>query len=498
MQSNQYCPNIAACLLGPNLKRQPDNTAYLCDDEVVSYRLLGDGACYFASLLRAKGIQRGDRVLIVLLDSPVFVAAFLGITLIGAVAVAVNTALPGEQYDFISRDCGARLILASPAVTLGDAGATIPCIRCGERLADVLCAVAVAPVAAEPMQADELAYMLYTSGSTGVPKGVPHRHADLLESAERYAVQVLGMGGADTVLSASKLYFSYGLGTSLAFPLYCGARAVLQTGKPAPEQLLALVARHSVSIFFSVPTMYSQIIRATSQEHLQLPLRHCLSAGEALPAAVFHEWQRLTGLELLEFFGSTELSNSFIFSPPGSAIAGCTGQRMPGYEIRLVDDTGAEVPTGVPGHLLVRGPGAAASYWNLPEKTAATMLADGFLRTGDIFLEQDGYYVHQGRSDDMLRSGGQWVSPVQVEEALRAHPAVIDCAAAACRIGGLDRPAVHVVLQPGTAPGALLEKALKAFLATRLPDYMCPVLYRFIDELPRTATGKVQRFKLKQ
>ena len=495
-----FSPNLVTYLLTPNLERHPEKTAFLCDDEVVSYRLLGDGTYYFAALLREKGVKRGDRVLMVLLDSPVFVAAFLGTAMIGAVAVAVNTSLSSDQYDFILQDCGARLILMSPAVVnaMGDAVEKVTCIRCGELLSDLLDGATVVPIEPELMQFDDLAYLLYTSGSTGVPKGVPHRHADLLEAAERYAVQVLGVSEADTVLSTSKLNFSYGLGTGMAFPMYSGARAVLQTDKSSPDKLLALMERHSVSIFFSVPTIYSQIIRSVSQENLSLPMRYCVSAGETLPIAVFHEWKRLTGLELLECFGSTELSNFFIYTRPGNAVAGFTGQQMQGYEIRLVDDTGADVPVGIPGHLLVRGPGSAPYYWKLPEKTSKTMLLDGFLRTGDVFIKQDGYYAHKGRSDDMLRSGCQWVSPIQVEEALRSHPAVTDCAVAAYRVGGLECPAAHVVLQQDFSPEIQLEKELRAFLATRLPDYMCPVAYMFVKELPRTPTGKVQRFKLKQ
>ena len=439
-------------------------------------------------------------MLIALPDSPVFVAAFLGTTMIGAVAVAVSTSLTGELYDYILNDSGAGFMLISPAVATiaGFPSEKVPFRLCGECLHEQLPEYAAIRVEAEAMGSDELAYLLYTSGSTGAPKGVPHRHADLLDAAEYYAVQVLGMTADDIIFSASKLYFAYGLGNSLAFPLYVGASALLHPGNPLPDQLISLIERHKPSLFFSVPTVYAQIMRSVSQEHLNLPMRFCVSAGEALPAAFFQEWRRLTGLELLDGFGSTETTHIAIANRPGGATAGSAGQPVTGYEIRLVDDKDAAVASGVEGHLLVRGAGVAPYYWNRPEKTAEIMLPDGFIRTGDVFIEQDGCYFHKGRSDDMMKAGGQWISPVQVEEALRSHPAVVDCAVAACHIGGLERPAAHVVLQRGGTSGLPLEKELKRFMAARLPDYMCPIVYRFVDDLPRTPTGKVQRFKLKQ
>lgn len=492
--------NLTAHLLLPNLARHPDKTAYLCAGQAVSYRQLAAGAYGFARLLHAKGIGPGDRVLIVLVDSPVFVAAFLGTTLIGAVAVPVGTALNAETYDFLLSDSEARLALVSPSVAAieGFPRARTDCLVCGERLAEAVAERPSVPVAAAAVGPDDLAYMLYTSGSTGRPKGVPHRHGDLLAAAERYAVQVLGMGEDDVVLSASKLYFAYGLGNSLAFPLYVGATAVLHPDNPLPDQLLALMTRYRPTLFFSVPTVYGQLIRSVNEDHLSLPMRLCVSAGEALPAAMVEEWQRLTGLEVLDGIGSTEMTHIFLSNRPGDLVPGSTGRPVPGYEVRLVDDDGNPVASGVTGHLLVRGPGAAPRYWNRPDKTAETMLADGFIRTGDVAVEQEGRYWHRGRSDDMLKVGGQWISPLQVEEVLRTHPVVSDCAVAAYRLGGLERPAAHLILRPGHEPGRPLEKALRAFLAVRLPEYMCPLVYRFVDDLPRTPTGKVQRFKLKQ
>lgn len=499
-KSPAIAPNLAARLLLPNLARHPDKIAYHCAEESISYRQLGEGAFRCAGLLRARGIGPGDRVMLALLDSPVFVAAFLGITLISAVAVPVSTSLTAETYDYLLADCTPRLLLASPSVAAigGFPRNRVDCLICGEQLAGVWTEMANAPIVAAAIGEDDPAFMLYTSGSTGRPKGVPHRHGDLLEAADRYAAQVLGMKKEDLALSASKLYFAYGLGNSLAFPLAVGASAVLHPGNPLPGQLLALMARHRPTLFFSVPTLYAQIIRSVDAPHLHLPMRLCISGGEALPAALVEEWRRLTGLELLDGIGSTEMTHNFLSNRPGDLVPGSAGRPVPGYEFRIVDDDGNPVSAGVAGHLLVRGPGAALSYWHLPEKTAETMLADGFLRTGDVFVEQDGRYYHRGRSDDMLKVGGQWISPVQVEEALRNHPAVADCAVAAYRVGGLERPAAHLILRPGNTPGRPLERELRTFVAARLPEYMCPLVYRFVDDLPRTPTGKVQRFRLKQ
>jgi benzoate-CoA ligase len=488
--------NLTVALLGPNLARHPDKIAYLCEEEAISYQQLADAAGRFSSLLQQEGIGKGDRVLLVLLDSPVFVAAFLGTILAGAVAVPVSTALSADDYHYICSDSDARLLLLSPALPAAETTPLVGSRRiiCSESLNGWLEQYPAASLTAPSPAADDLAYMLYTSGSTGKPKGVPHRHRDLLVAAEQYAVKVLGMLQDDLIFSVSKLFFAYGLGNSLAFPLYVGATALLHPGKPLPEQLLALINKHGPSLFFSVPTVYAQIILSTAEPRLNLPMRLCISAGEGLPGAVLDAWHSLTSLDILDGIGTTELTHIFISNYPGRIRAGSAGQAVPGYEIRLVDDQDKPVVAGTPGHLQVRGASTAPCYWNLPEKSAATMLADGFIKTGDVFVEEDGYYYHRGRSDDMLKVGGQWISPVQVEDVLRSHPAVADCAVAACTVMGLMRPAAHLILKPDCTA---TEQELRSFMAAHLQDYMVPVRNFFVDDLPRTATGKVQRFKLR-
>jgi benzoate-CoA ligase len=309
---------------------------------------------------------------------------------------------------------------------------------------------------------------------------------------------ILGITGDDVIFSTSKFPFTYGLINSLAFPLSFGAAAVLLPDKPDPCAIMEIIERHKPSIFFSVPTLYTQIILSGADPEIKLPMRLCCSAGEALPAALFEEWQRLTGMEIVDGIGSTEMAYHFISNIPGQAVAGSAGRLVPGYRARLVDDKGNNVPEGSEGHLLVSGPTSSPRYWNLLEKSAATMLPDGFIRTGDIFAERDGFYFHCGRSDDMIKVGALWVSPLLVEDALKSHPAVADCAVAAVSAGTLTRPGAFVVLKAGEEKTPTLERKLRLHMLARLPEYMSPVSFRFIEELPRTSTGKIQRFRLRE
>ena len=490
--------NLAACLLEHNLARHPDKVVYLCGDDAVSYRQLADGAYRCASWLREQGVGHGDRVLIALADSPVFVAAFLASNLLGAVAVPVSTALADDAYQYILDDCAARAAFVSTTLAELPAFARRAPLVCGERLAEFLPNAPAAKIDAAVVGEDDFAYMIYTSGSTGKPKGVPHRHADFIFSAQSYADQIVGINADDRLFTASKMTFAYGLGCSLMFTLLAGASAILHPGTSTPEQLLALIERHRPSVFFAVPTIYVQLIRSVSDDHLELPMRFCGSAGERLPAFVLEAWREITGIDIVDGLGSTETNYVVISNRPGAVVPGSTGTAVPGCAIRLVDDSGRDVASGDSGHLLVRCASAARAYWRLPEISAATMVADGFIRTGDVMREEGGCYFHLGRSDDMLKVGGQYISPVMLEEVLRTHPAVADCAVVACLIGGMERPAAHLVLKPGFAAGAALEKELRAHAAANLADYMRPMKYAFHDDLPRNPSGKVQRFKLKQ
>jgi benzoate-CoA ligase len=492
--------NAAVKLLRENVEFRPDKVAYFCGNSALSYGELDKRSRQFARFLQDQGIVPGERVLIVLPDCFAFPIVFLGCLLAGAVAVAADTGVRKDDFAHIIRDSGARMLVYH-------ADSAVPCSVIGEGVKVIVFGddgPAKDSIGSDdfvsPYQpsGDDIAYMLYSSGSTGRPKGVPHRHRSLLLPCDLVGKAVLGIKGDDVIFSTSKLSFAYGLLNSLAFPLRFGATSVLHPGKPDPLAIHDIIELRRPSVFFSVPTTYARIILSRTEQELKLPMRLCCSAGEALPAALFEEWGRLTGLEIIDGIGSTEMAYHFICNIPGQAVAGSAGRLVPGYRARLVDEDGNDVPMGSEGNLLVSGDTRCPFYWNLPEQSAETMLAEGFARTGDIFVERDGYYYYRGRSDDMIKTDAHWVSPLIVEDALRGHPAVADCAVAPVSVGTLIKPAAFVVVTPGTDRTASLARALAARVKARLPDYMCPVRFRFLDDLPRTPTGKVQRFRLRE
>jgi len=503
--------NVAAGLLARNLARCPDKAAYLCGDDTLSHRALATDAARFANLLRARGVGPGERVVLVLPDSFAYPKAFLGVMLLGAVPVPVSAMLTTQDYAFILADCQAQALITWEDSPACEAARDVP------ETGVVLCCGLEGPwglsghcAEFEPasLPADAPGFMLYSSGSTGRPKGVPHAQADLLGPARPWGSDILGVTADDVLFSASKMSFAYGLMSSLTLPLYFGATGVLFPGKPGPYELFAAIARHRPSLFFCVPTLYSLLLRAFEPGAPGFDLsslRLCYSAGEALPAALCREWRRQTGVVILDGIGSTEAFNLFLSNRPDSVRCGTSGEALPGFEARLVSDGGdgqsPEVPDGTPGNLLIRGPGLARAYWERPDKTAETMLANGWLATGDVYVREEGVYTHQGRSDDMLKVGAHWVSPVQVENALRRHPAVAECAVAALRVEGLLRPCAHVVLkenaqEQGQARAQLGAEILHSARAL-LPLYMCPVRVQFHNDLPKTPTGKIQRFRLR-
>lgn len=485
--------NAALELLEHNLRDRPDKTAYLCSGRAHAYRELGEGARCLARLLRERGLSPGERVLVALPDCFAFPVAFLGCLLSGAVAVVVNPELGPEALAHVVNDAGARLRISLEGSTAKWPAGSLEEISCDE----------VGPLhyagpglelceAFRPTDGD-LAYVLSTSGSTGAPKCVPHRHRSLVLPCDLVGKAVLGLTGEDVIFSTSKCSFAYGLINSLALPLRLGATAILHPGKPDPAMVLELVRRHSPSVFFSVPTIFAQILRWWPEVRQRLPMRLCCSAGEALPAELFEEWQRLTGQEILDGIGSTEMAYHFISNSPGHAVAGSAGRLVPGYRARLVDERGEDVAPGHEGQLLIDGPTRTPGCWNPPGAADGAPLA-----TGDLFVERDGFYYHRGRSDDMIKSAGCWVSSTAVEEVLRSHPSVAECAVVADTVGGLSAPAAFIVLGRGVTESPELAGELRRHCRERLPDHMCPVRIRFVAELPRTSTGKLQRFKLRE
>lgn len=490
--------NVAHELLHRQTIARGDRIAIYCGNETLTYRQLREKANRFGNILDAIGLKPGDRIILSLPDGPDTVAAFLGSILYGVWPVLVSPDLSESTYAFIVEDSGAAAILTSTdsaAVRICSASLRKTlCIQTPEM--ETLCRQASPELDPWPSREDDIAFMLYSSGSTGTPKGVPHRHRDIPFTADTYAAEVLKLTASDVCFSASKLFFAYGLGNSLSFPLRFGASVVLSPLKPAPSDIFAAIAAYRPTIFFAVPTVYHMLLKSIEETVSMSSLRLCVSAGEALPASTWREWRRLTGLEIIDGIGSTEALHIFISNRPGRVCPGTSGTPVSGYEARIVDETGSPAPSAEPGHLLIRGKSITPFYWNRPEKTAETMLEGGWLKTGDMYILRDGCFVFQGRSDDMFKSGGHWISPALIEQTMREHPAVAECAVTQRKLEGLVKPMAFVVPAAGYPGDITLFREIRAFILRRLPDHMCPVQIEFCTGLPKTETGKIQRFKL--
>jgi benzoate-CoA ligase family protein len=345
-----------------------------------------------------------------------------------------------------------------------------------------------------------VAFWLYSSGSTGRPKGAVHRHRDMVATSEFMGRGIAGIREDDVIFSAAKLFFAYGLGNAMSFPLWAGASAVFLDARPTAANTLETIERYRPTVYFGVPTLYAAQLQALETSRPDLSsIRICVSAGEPLPADIFRRWKERTGLTILDGIGSTEALNTFVSNRPDDVRPGTSGRPVPGYEVRVVTADGSEAATGDTGRLQVKGLSLAAYYWNNPEKTRQTMLGD-WLDTGDTyFRDEDGYYHYCGRSDDMLKVGGIWCSPIEIEARLVSHPAVLEVAVVgAPDANGLVKPEAWVVLRNGASPSEQLEQELMAHCKNHLAPYKFPRRIHFVQELPKTATGKIQRFRLRQ
>ncbi|HLT78568.1 MAG TPA: benzoate-CoA ligase family protein [Ferrovibrio sp.] len=486
-------------------------TAFIDDKGSYTYADLAARVNRAGNLLRAQGVRPEQRVMLALLDSIDFPAMFFGAMKIGAVPVPVNTLLTTPDYDFLLRDSRAAALVVSDALlekfrpiisgqpyleqTLisGQVPATVtPLDRLMAEQSDRLEAAATTP--------DDIGFWLYSSGSTGSPKGAIHLHGDLVHTAVLYGQDVLGIREDDVVFSAAKLFFAYGLGNAMTFPLHVGATAVLMAERPTPQAVMQRLKQHQASIFYGVPTLYAGILAAQgiTKESGSDRLRACVSAGEALPEEIGKRWKALFGVDILDGIGSTEMLHIFLSNRPGDVRYGTTGRAVPGYDLRIVGENGEDVPPGEIGELLVSGPSSAIAYWNNRAKSLSTFHGP-WTRTGDKYVcDKDGYYTYAGRSDDMLKVSGIWVSPFEVESALQAHPKVLEVAVVAHPDSDdLIKPKAYVVLKDGIAGDDALIAELQTFVKDRLAPYKYPRWVEFVPELPKTATGKIQRFKLR-
>jgi 4-hydroxybenzoate-CoA ligase len=503
--------NVAADLLHGNLAAgRGGKVAFIDPSQTLTYSDLHTAACRVAWLLRSLGVRREERVVMIMLDTVEWPAVFLGAMLAGAVPVPLNTALTNENYAYMLADSRARALFVSRPLldALGPALTKLPDLQhvvvvggdAPEGTINFAQSIAAqpgefAPAATHP---DEPAFWLYSSGSTGTPKGVKHVHSSPIATAKLYAQGVLGIREDDICLSAAKLFFAYGLGNALTFPMSVGATTVLNPDRPTPATMFSLLERHSPTLFFGVPTLYAAMLgdASLSKEAGSPRLRLCVSAGEALPEHIGKSWSARFGVDILDGVGSTELLHIFLSNAPGSVVYGTSGRAVPGYELRLCDEHGRDVAPGVVGELLVRAPSAAEGYWNQREKSRGTF-EGGWTRTGDKYTrDASGRYTYCGRTDDMFKVSGQWVSPFEVESVLVSHDAVLEAAVIAADDGGLLKPKAFVVVKSGVDRNGL-DETLKDYVKARIGTWKYPRWIEVVDSLPKTATGKIQRFKLR-
>jgi benzoate-CoA ligase family protein len=499
----------ASALLDRNIDRgRADKAAVHAVDRSLTYGELLARASRAGNLLRALGVAREERVLLVLDDTTAFPTVFLGAMRLGAVPVPVSTLDKADNFRHFVDDSYARVVV-------GDAGC-MPMLREVLDGRDLTFVSARGPadgaldleaeldrqrdeLAPAPTHRDDMAFWLYSSGSTGRPKGVVHLHHDIEITCETYARQVLGIREDDVLFSTTKLQHAYGLGNGLSFPLHFGATAVLSAGPPKPDTLLAVLREHRPTVFFSVPALYGALVRAPDAEDVFTSVRMCVSAAEALSPAIFDRFAARFGLEIVDGIGSTEMLHIFCSNVPGAVVRGSTGRPVPGYELRIVDEDGAALDGPAVGNLEVRGDSCAAFYWHQHEKTKAAMKGDWFT-TGDRYRRtEDGVYVYEGRADDMLKIGGLWVSPVDMENAIMEHPLVDGVGVVGVTVDEVSRVAAYIIRRDGDpAADEELADELRALCKARLRRYEYPHVVRFVDDLPRTVNGKVQRFRLRE
>ncbi len=493
-----------------------------CGEERVTYRALLERTNRVGNALLKLGVRAEERVLLLLLDTPDFLYAFFGAIKIGAIAVPVNTQAKAPDYEYILNDCRARVALVSEAlltnlraiplkklpflrevVVVGKPDAVVGAGSAENQHSFELLMESASPeLAAAHTSKDEPAFWLYSSGSTGASKGCVHLQHDMVVCSELYAKGILRMNENDRCFSVARLFFAYGLGNSGYFPLACGATTILDPVRPTPATIYTDIERYRPTLFFSVPTNYAALLayhREDGKEFDLSSVRHAISAGEALPAPLFQKFKERFGVEILDSLGSTETLHVVIANGPGEAKAGSSGKLIPGYEARLVDERGNDVRANEIGDLLIKGDSTCVGYWNKHEKTKETFVGHWFC-TGDKYSQdENGYFWYAGRSNDLFKVNGLWLSPAEVESALISHPAVREAAVVAREDeDGLTKAAAYVVLHAEISASEELTLELQALVGEKIGGYKRPRWVEYLAEIPKTATGKLQRFKLRE
>ncbi|QTA86853.1 benzoate-CoA ligase family protein [Desulfonema magnum] len=500
--------NAADYFVDRNIREgRGEKIAVLCEDRSLTYSEIQERVNQFGNGLRSLGIRMEDRVALLLPDTEIYPQAFFGAIKMGAVPICLNTLMRPKDYKYFLNDSRARVLVVDNSL--------LNCIDpVREDFKYVENIIVVNGKGAEndlafsemisqqppdlepaPTSPDDACFWLYSSGSTGQPKGTVHLHHDMVYASETYGKQVLNIRENDICFSAAKLFFAYGLGNGLYFPFSVGATSAYLPGRPTPEAVFDMIQQYQPTIYFGVPTLYGYLLE---QEGEMNGLRLCISAGEALTPEIFKRWKERFGLDIMDGIGSTEMAHIYISNRAGKARRGSTGQIVPGYEARIVDENFHDVPDGDVGTLLVKGDSAAAYYWNKHDKTKETMMG-AWLNTGDKFYrDEEGFFYYVGRTNDMLKVGGIWVSPIEVEACLMEHPAVLECGVVGTPDAeNLIKPKAFVVLRESYKPSPELEKEMKAYVKKALAHYKYPRWIEFVDELPKTATGKIKRFELK-
>jgi len=505
--------NAATVFVDSHLKEgRGAKAAILCGDQVVTYGELHENVNRLGNALLGLDVRMEERVAILMPDTPELIYAFFGAMKIGAVAVPINTMLMPKDYLYLLNDCRARVLVIHKSLFQNYAANREELrflkhviVAGGEEAGSLNLATVTAQASPELDAAetskDDSAFWLYSSGTTGFPKGTIHLHHDMIVESEYYGRQTIGIREDDVSFSVAKLFFAYGLGNGLCFPLYTGGTTILLPGRPTPPRAYELIDRYQPTVFYGVPTSYAGMLYAAEMVGRTSlgRVRMCVSAGEPLPKTMFERWLNRFGVEIIDGIGSTEILHIFISNRPGHVRPGSTGQVVPGYVAKIIDDSGAELPAGQVGTLLIKGDSIAAGYWNKHEQTKETFRGE-WINTHDKFMkDQDGYFWYAGRTDDMIKVSGQAVWPADVEAVLQTHPMVLDSGVVGTTDkDGLMKVRAFVVLKEKGKASPELAAELQEFVKQNTAKHKYPRTVTFVDELPKTPTGKTKRYLLRK